>query len=108
MIDSDKTDHSGRITQSKALIEIINWSADRPEWQRDALRQLISGADTVDIDRDRLEALCVGERDDAAKCAPNRLTQRRIASRLTITPRSASRSSTSAVLSANRWYAQTA
>ena len=41
-------------------------------------------------------------RMQAAKCAPNRLTQRRIVSRLTMTPRWASRSSTSAVLSANR------
>lgn len=27
MIDSDKTDYSGRLTQSKTLIEVVNWSA---------------------------------------------------------------------------------
>jgi len=43
-----------------------------------------------------------------AKCRPNRFTHLRKVSRPTITPRSASRSSTSAVLSAKRWYAHTA
>jgi len=35
------------------------------------------------------------------------VTQSRIVSRLTTTPRDANRSSTSAVLNAKRWYAQT-
>ncbi len=42
-------------------------------------------------------------RMQAAQCAPNRLSQRRMASRLTMTPRSTNRPSTSAVLSAKRW-----
>lgn len=55
----------GPYTQLKALKDIIAWSADRPDWQRDALRQIVGGADTKNIDLDRLEALCLGERDDA-------------------------------------------
>jgi len=43
----------------------------------------------------------------SAKCCPKRFTYSRIASQLTITLRSANRSSTSAVLSAKRWHAQT-
>ena len=54
----------GGYTQVKAQQDIVAWSADRPDWQRDALRQLINGVDVDKIDLDRLEALCVGERND--------------------------------------------
>lgn len=65
MTDENKTDEAGRFTQSKALQDIVNWSTDRPDWQRDALRQLVTGADVSELDLNRLEALCVGERDDS-------------------------------------------
>jgi len=52
-------------TQSSAFNDIVKWSSIRPDWQRDALRQLIKAAEVKEIDLDRLEALCVGERDDA-------------------------------------------
>lgn len=65
MTDWHDTEKAGRYTQSKALHDIVTWSTDRPDWQRDALRQLIAGVDIDEIDLDRLEALCVGERDDA-------------------------------------------
>lgn len=64
MTEESKTEEAGRYTQSRALPDIVTWSASRPDWQRDALRQLIGGAATDEIDLDRLEALCVGERDD--------------------------------------------
>lgn len=64
MIDENKAGDAGRYTQSRALHDIVTWSADRSDWQRDAMRQLVSGADIDDIDLTRLEALCVGERDD--------------------------------------------
>lgn len=54
----------GRYTQSQALQEVATWSVDRPDWQRDALRQLDAGANVDEIYLDRLEALCVGKRDD--------------------------------------------
>ncbi len=65
MLSEVHTEEPGRYTQSKALRDIITWSANRPDRQRDALRQLVCGAKVDDIDLDRLEALCVGDRDDA-------------------------------------------
>ena len=65
MTDQNKTVELERYTQVNALQDIVTWSADRADWQRDALRQLVGGADVDDIDLDRLEALCIGERDDA-------------------------------------------
>ena len=62
---SNEPNSSGPYNQSSALNDIVLWSVDRPEWQRDALRQLIGTVELEDIDLDRLEALCVGERDDA-------------------------------------------
>ena len=59
MTDRHKSDQAGRYTQSNALHDIVTWSSDRPDWQRDALRHLITGTDTDDIDLDRLEAICV-------------------------------------------------
>jgi len=68
---------------------------------------------TVDRDDDRVDALLVGGAgsitpDASGELRANRFTRSRIAALLTMTPRSASRSSTSAVLSAKRWQAQTA
>lgn len=51
--------------QSDALRDILTWSEDRALWQRDALRQLFQGTWIEDIDLDRLEAICTGERKDA-------------------------------------------
>lgn len=65
MTDENKTVEPERYTQVKALQDIVTWSVDRADWQRDALRQLVVGANVYDIDLDRLEALCIGERDDA-------------------------------------------
>ncbi len=64
MVPEAHTEEPKRYTQSKALRDIVTWSASRPDWQRDALRQLVGGAKAEEIDLDRLEALCVGERDD--------------------------------------------
>jgi len=65
MTDRHKSDQAVRYTQSNALHDIVTWSSNRPDWQRDALRHLITGTNTDDIDLDRLEAICVEERDDA-------------------------------------------
>jgi len=64
MFSEPDTEEPKRYTQSRALYDIIAWSADRPNWQKDALRQLVGGAKADEIDLDRLEELCVGERDD--------------------------------------------
>ena len=56
---------AARYRQSDAMREILQWSEDRELWQRDALRQLIQGTALQDIDLDRLEGICTGERKDA-------------------------------------------
>ena len=38
--------------------EILNWSANRPDWQRNALRRLVITGELDDADLDDLEALC--------------------------------------------------
>lgn len=56
---------AGRYRQSDAMREILQWSKDRDDWQRDALRQLVQGTVQSEIDLDRLESICTGERADA-------------------------------------------
>jgi len=34
-----KTEEAGNYAQSKALHDIVNWSTDRPDWQREVLSQ---------------------------------------------------------------------
>ena len=65
MSSESNTEEVGAYTQSQALQDIIAWSVDRPKWQRDALRQLVTGANIDNIDIDRLEELCLENRDDA-------------------------------------------
>ena len=65
MSTGDEASGTGRYTQATALKDIVTWSRTRPDWQRDALRQLITSADASTIDVDRLEAICIGDRTDA-------------------------------------------
>lgn len=64
MAENDETGGQGRYTQAMALKDIVSWSESRPDWQRDALRQLVSSESSESIDVARLEAICVEERDD--------------------------------------------
>ena len=66
MSKGDEAAGTGRYTQASALKDIVTWSQTRPDWQRDALRQLITSADAATIDIDRLEVICIGERTDAS------------------------------------------
>jgi len=46
-------------TESEALLDILDWSLDRPSWQRDALRRLVSQSDPLtETDVDELYELC--------------------------------------------------
>lgn len=45
-------------TEADALREILSWSLDRPIWQRDALRRLVTQGELTDKDIDELIALC--------------------------------------------------
>lgn len=58
-----KVTETNPYTSVSALQDIVEWSSSRPDWQRDALRQLIQSVDN-EIDLDRLEAICAEERDD--------------------------------------------
>jgi len=40
------------------LKEILNWSQERPAWQRDALRRLVVVGDLLDKDIDELTEIC--------------------------------------------------
>ncbi|OHV80409.1 hypothetical protein LCM4579_22365 [Ensifer sp. LCM 4579] len=44
--------------ETEAFIDILNWSADRPPWQKDALRRLVLGMSLSDGDIDELMRLC--------------------------------------------------
>ncbi|EBA04699.1 hypothetical protein RB2150_11456 [Rhodobacteraceae bacterium HTCC2150] len=46
-------------TEAEAMREILEWSSDRPVWQRDALRRLVSQDGTLaDDDIEELAAIC--------------------------------------------------
>lgn len=45
-------------TEADALRDIVAWSSDRPVWQRDALRRLVTNAELTEADIDELAALC--------------------------------------------------
>ena len=45
----------------KVLQEILTWSANRPMWQRDALRRLVANGELTDDDMDDLTAICKGD-----------------------------------------------
>lgn len=40
------------------LKEILNWSQERPIWQRDALRRLVLAGDLLDNDISELTKIC--------------------------------------------------
>lgn len=43
---------------TSVLGEILEWSKDRPPWQRDALRRLVTGVEITDAVIDELKELC--------------------------------------------------
>jgi energy-coupling factor transporter ATP-binding protein EcfA2 len=45
-------------TPKSALHEILNWSVDRVEWQRDALRRIIENGTLAKTDIEELERIC--------------------------------------------------
>lgn len=49
------------------LQEILSWSADRPTWQRDALRRLVMNGELSDGDIRALTEVCNGEHGLAEK-----------------------------------------
>lgn len=63
-----KTEDSARLdTEAGALQNIVAWSADRPMWQRDALRRLCN---KESLDEDDYEALLVIAKGDETSALP--------------------------------------
>lgn len=52
-------------TEAKALVTILTWSQDCPDWQRDALRRLSNMDKLEATDIDALLAICKGEQTGA-------------------------------------------
>lgn len=44
--------------QTSALHEILNWSVERPDWQRDALRRILEKRNLTELDILELERIC--------------------------------------------------
>ncbi len=57
---------------AKTVLEIIlEWSADRPAWQRDALRRIVQAQKLTDADVAELAALCKrGRTEQPAEAGP--------------------------------------
>ena len=62
-------------TEAEAIQEILDWSEDRPLWQRDALRRLISGAEPLsDLDILELTELCKNSKHQNDPLASEHIT----------------------------------
>ena len=65
-------------TETSALGEILEWSRQRPEWLRDALRRLMIGGELSEQDIDELEAICLGEGAEASPLSDEHIAPRRL------------------------------
>jgi energy-coupling factor transporter ATP-binding protein EcfA2 len=61
------TDEASELTEAQAFEAILQWSLDRPAWQRDALRRLVINGRLAETDIQELTAICC---DKAAKSVP--------------------------------------
>ena len=60
------TDQASELTEAQAFEAILQWSLDRPAWQRDALRRLVMNGRLDETDIQELTAVCC----DKAKSVP--------------------------------------
>lgn len=67
MTDEASTEETN--TEAKALSQILFWSSDCPNWQKDALRRLCSAESLSDTDVDELLQVCKGETSAVAMTA---------------------------------------
>ena len=56
-------------TEAKALAEILSWSSDCPDWQRDALRRPCESESLSDADVEELLSVCKGKASAAPMTA---------------------------------------
>ena len=67
MTDEASTEETN--TEAKALSQILSWSSDCPNWQKDALRRLCGAESLSDTDVDELLQVCKGETSAVAMTA---------------------------------------
>ena len=65
-------------TETSALVEILNWSRQRPAWMRDALRRLLVGGELSTQDIDELEAICLGDDGEGSPLSAEHIAPRRL------------------------------
>lgn len=63
---------------ANVLQEILTWSADRPSWQRDALRRLVVNGELSAEDIDALTAICKGDHGLVEKTATRPLSKEHV------------------------------
>jgi len=63
------------------LQEILAWSADRPSWQRDALRRLVVNGELTNEDVDALTTICKGDHGLAEKIGAEPLAKEHVPER---------------------------
>lgn len=55
----EPTNNAAPMTEASALLEILEWSQNRPAWQRDALRRLVTNGGISTQDLGELYAICI-------------------------------------------------
>ena len=66
-------------TEALALRDILEWSRDRPDWLRDALRRLVAGGELSDLDMDSVEAICLGKKGNTSPLTDEHIAPQRLA-----------------------------
>lgn len=66
---------------ANVLQDVLSWSADRPAWQRDALRRLVLNGELTQEDIEALTAICKGEHGLAEKRQAQPLTKEHVPER---------------------------
>lgn len=68
-------------TSGHTPTEILEWSQDRPDWQRDALRRLFSAGELTQKDLDELVQLCKAAKGLAESTSPKVLSREHLATK---------------------------
>src|SRR5258708_6030230 len=66
-------DQTSELTEAQAFEAILQWSQDRPTWQRDALRRLITNGSLSEADFKELTGICCGGAMGGASLAKEHL-----------------------------------
>ena len=70
IVDDIEVKEEGTGSEAEALADILAWSKDCPEWQRDALRRLCVKGELDDADLDEFTVLCKSRAKAACPSPP--------------------------------------